>query len=110
MTFNSISKKRFFLAVFFLLLICKGYCQTEIIDSLRKAILENISTAKQEELVLKMCEQHYSMPTDSLLKYVSLAKTLFPRNSIGYFRAEYFYNIYLLKTGKPGEAIALGDS
>ncbi|MEO8147411.1 MAG: ATP-binding protein [Bacteroidia bacterium] len=110
MTFNSPFKKRFFFTVFFVMMICKGYSQTQIIDSLRKAILENKSTAKQQELVLKMCEQHYSMTADSLLKYLNLAKTIFPRNSIGYFRAEFFYNIYLLKAGKPKDAVALCDS
>jgi two-component system NarL family sensor kinase len=96
---------------FLLALAFPASAQTHIIDSLRIQIQQQEHHPEtQSGLVMQMCEQYSSLQADSLLKYVTLGKSLFPVNSPDYFRISNFYCIYLFKTGELKQAIALADS
>lgn len=103
-----IKRLRLTLLFFFIVFGLKG--QTQLIDSLRMAMSKKTTVAEQQQLVIRMCEQHYSLSPDSLLKYIKIGEKVFSPNSALYFRIEYFNTIYLLKTGRPRDAAILCDS
>ena len=84
--------------------------QTPKIDSLRERLLRTSNRDDQKKIVMKICEQHFSLSTDSLLKYINLGKTLVENNSTEYYKLENFYCIYLFKSGRSKESIALNDT
>ena len=54
--------------------ILTAFSQTIRIDVLRSEILASNDKSKRLDLLLKMCEQHYSFSADTLFYYYSLAK------------------------------------
>ena len=99
-----------------LLIFCSAFqtltaiSQTSRIDELRSAILSNNDNNKRLDLLLKMCEQHYSFSSDTLFYYYSLAKNSEPKKLEQEFRIADYYSIYLTKTNDNEKAVANYDS
>lgn len=86
------------------------FSQTVKIDSLRSSYLSTSDKKKQVDLLIKICEQHYSFSADTLLYYYRLAKNSTIKSPDQDFLIENFYAIYLTKSGDYKKAIEYTDS
>lgn len=84
--------------------------QTRRIDNLRNLFLQATSLSEQKEIAVSMCEEHYSLSSDSLLKYISWGEKYIEPGSADYFRIKNFRCRYLFKEGKLHEGLDLSDS
>ena len=95
---------------FWMLFVITAGAQTPSIDSLRNKFVHTSSKEEQKKIVVRICQRSYSLSTDSLFKYVSIAQQLFPPGSSEHARARNYYCIYLFRLGKIQEGLALSDS
>ena len=87
-----------------------SFSQTIRIDGLRSAFFSTTDKNKKLNLLIKLCEQHYSFSVDTLFHYYTLAKKLPNKNQEQEFRIEGFYSVYLTKTGESQRAVEYSDS
>ena len=87
-----------------------SFAQTNRIDILRNVFEKARTTEEKKNAVINICDQSYSLSTDSLLRYIKIGQQLIPKESRDYTRLINFYCIALIKSGKIKEGLALGDS
>lgn len=87
-----------------------AYSQTKKIDSLKLQFYQETSNSQKQETILELCSQFYSMPADSLFKYIAIGEKLVKPNSTDYFKLKIYNIIYLNKKGKFDQSLALCDS
>ncbi len=105
-----IFQKASWLLFFMVYLGLQASAQTKRIDSLRSRLAFEKDMNKQKDLLLKLCEQNFSLSADSLRKYVNEGLTRCDERSTDHFRFKNFYCFYFLKMGKAAEAIRYTDS
>jgi signal transduction histidine kinase len=98
-----------FLIIFYGIL-SSAYSQTKKIDSLRRMYELTDERSKKVDLLIQICEQHYSFSTDSLFHYYTLAKNTDQISLQQSYQLEGMYTIYLIKIGEVERAIELCDS
>jgi signal transduction histidine kinase len=84
--------------------------QTNKLDSLRNQFQHASKKTDQQRILFNICEQSYSLSADSLLKFVKLGQQIFSPGSREYARVMNYYSVYLLKSGKIKEGLAVCDS
>jgi len=84
--------------------------QTLRIDALKKRLSIESSPRERINTILKICEQHYSLPVDSLLHYIKLGEAIVENKSPEYFKIKNFYCNYLSKIDRSEDALKLNDS
>ena len=103
-------KKIVIVACLLLMFMSFSFAQTNRINILRN-VFERARTAEEKKnAVLNICEQSYSLSTDSLLRYIKIGQQIIPRESKDYTRLTNFYCIAIIKAGKIREGLAIGDS
>ncbi len=107
---NLIFRKASWLLFLTVYLGLQASAQTRRIDSLRNRLAFEKGVNKQQDLLLKLCEQNFSLSADSLSSYVKRGLTLCKEGSTAHFRFKNFYCFYFLKMGKATEAIRYTDS
>ncbi len=101
---------RILLILLFSAQITNSYSQTSRIEELRKSYLSTTDKKVQLDLLIKICEQHYSFSADTLLHYYNLAKNSKSKTPEQEFIIENFYAIYLTKTGEYTKGLEYTDS
>lgn len=86
------------------------WAQTSRISLLKNQLQEAKAIDGQEKILMKICEQNYSLSADNLQEYVRQGLDIAPKNSIEHFRFKNFYCFYYLKNGKAKEAGNYSDS
>ena len=102
--------KRFNIFLLAMVIAVGSNGQTDKIDHIREQYTMASTTEAKREAIMKMCDQFFSLSTDSLLRYINLGKKNFIPGSSEYLRLQNYYCIYLYKTGKIVEGMALNDS
>lgn len=92
------------------LVALQGNAQTKIIDSLSQKAAIAISPAKKAEALLNLCAEKYSLNADSLFKFATAIKTIYPDTlSPQNVMAEYYITWSKLNKGEEDEAIKIAD-
>ncbi len=84
--------------------------QTARLNHLKQELNDKVSVSTKREILIKICDQNYSMSSDGLLNYIRLGEQITTRGSIDFIRFELFRIAYLSKTGNSTGAILLSDS
>lgn len=84
--------------------------QTSRISLLKNELQLAATKSEQEKILMKICEQNYSLSAENLKNYVNQGFSLTSENSAESFRFKNFYCFYYLKSGKAKEACNYTDS
>ena len=87
-----------------------GFTQTKTIDTIRVKLYTSNTESDVCKTLLAMGNQHHSLGSDSLYKYLQWGKTVSKYNSPEYYKFTSLYCVYLFKTGKPKESLKYADS
>lgn len=95
-----------------LMLFCNNrvYAQTRTIDHIRRQFITAGNEREIKQAILSMCDQFYSLSSDSLTRYINLGKQYFSPGSDEYLKIMNFYSFLLFKSGKYHEGIEFSDS
>ncbi|MFT3909297.1 MAG: histidine kinase [Ferruginibacter sp.] len=87
-----------------------SHAQTNRIDILRNVFEKANTTEAKKSAILSICEEFNSLSADSLLRYVSIGRQLFPVDSKEYLKLLNYQCMSFYKAGKISEGLSLGDS
>src|SRR4051812_39828069 len=94
-------------AIFFFI---NAHAQTPKLDSLKNVLSKEQSVPVRLDLIIKICERHFSLPLDTFAFYIKMGNAIAVHGSAEEFRMKNFNCIYLSKSGKLEEALLMVDS
>lgn len=84
--------------------------QTPALDSLRLELNRTLNAEMQKKLIFELCQRHYSLSPDSLLKFISIGRKLVKPGTAESILLDNYYCTWLLRTGKQEEAVTLSEN
>lgn len=96
--------------IFTLFLSSPAFAQTNRIAQLKQAYVQANSNTQKLDALIRICDQHFSLANDSLLKYIELGKKIAAPNTDAYRLLQNYYCVYLFKMGKLQDGLLIIDS